>query len=216
MPGKIVLARAQVRITLRSFPRLSVSIFACSLASIYGPFFDDLTIMILRDLSGIHRGAVTLSRPPPIRRTATNDHGIRALVIARPLKGRLTPLGLGLATNRRLALAATMWMVARVHYRAAHRRAFAHVTTAAGFADFDIFMFDISDLTERRHAIHMHPPHFARRKADLRVIIALGHQLGGGAGQSDQLTAAALAQLHIVNLRAGRNVAKRQRVPVPD
>ena len=36
--GKIVDARAQVRITRRSFVRLSVSIFSCSLASINGPF----------------------------------------------------------------------------------------------------------------------------------------------------------------------------------
>src|SRR4051794_20715648 len=53
MPGKIVQALAQVRITLRSFVRLRVSIFACSLASINGPFFDDLTILNLRDLSGV-------------------------------------------------------------------------------------------------------------------------------------------------------------------
>src|SRR5215207_10527622 len=42
MPGKIVDALAQVLITRRSFVRLSVSIFSCSLASIYGPFLDDL------------------------------------------------------------------------------------------------------------------------------------------------------------------------------
>jgi hypothetical protein len=42
MPGKIVDARAQVRITRRSFVRLSVSIFSCNLGSINGPFFDDL------------------------------------------------------------------------------------------------------------------------------------------------------------------------------
>src|SRR5215207_497587 len=42
MPGKIVDALAQVLITRRSFVRLSVSIFSCSLASMYGPFLDDL------------------------------------------------------------------------------------------------------------------------------------------------------------------------------
>src|SRR3712207_363723 len=42
MPGKIVDARAHVRITRRSFVRLSASIFSCSLASMYGPFLDDL------------------------------------------------------------------------------------------------------------------------------------------------------------------------------
>ena len=49
MPGKIVDARAQVRITRRSFVRLSVSIFSCSLVSIYGPFFDDLDTKCLLD-----------------------------------------------------------------------------------------------------------------------------------------------------------------------
>jgi len=49
MPGKIVDARAQVRTTRRSFERLSVSIFSCSLASIYGPFFDDLDTKCLLD-----------------------------------------------------------------------------------------------------------------------------------------------------------------------
>jgi hypothetical protein len=42
LPGKIVDARAQVRITRRSFVRLSDSILSCNLTSIYGPFLDDL------------------------------------------------------------------------------------------------------------------------------------------------------------------------------
>src|SRR3954453_4275559 len=85
MPGKIVQARAQVRITLRSLPRLSVSIFACSLASIYGPFFDDLTIMILRDLSGSTpvSGHRYLDRPRFAGRRRTIIESVRLLLRVR-------------------------------------------------------------------------------------------------------------------------------------
>jgi hypothetical protein len=47
MPGKIVDARAHVRITRRSFVRLSESIFSRSFSSIYGPFLDDLDMTYL-------------------------------------------------------------------------------------------------------------------------------------------------------------------------
>jgi hypothetical protein len=41
MPGKIVLARAQVRTTVRWLDWFNTSIFFASLGSMYGPFFED-------------------------------------------------------------------------------------------------------------------------------------------------------------------------------
>jgi hypothetical protein len=45
MPGKIVHARAQVRITVRLFDWFMTSTFFSSLGSMYGPFLDDLDMM---------------------------------------------------------------------------------------------------------------------------------------------------------------------------
>ena len=42
IPGKIVEARAQVRMTRRSFVRFRILDLLAQLASMYGPFFDDL------------------------------------------------------------------------------------------------------------------------------------------------------------------------------
>jgi hypothetical protein len=45
MPGKIVLARAQLRITVFLFVAFRASTFLRRFASMYGPFFADLDIL---------------------------------------------------------------------------------------------------------------------------------------------------------------------------
>ena len=68
---------------------------------------------------------------PPLR-APPDDHWIRALVMPRAIAERgLAPRRLRLAADRRLALATAMWMVARVHHRAAHRRPLALVAGSA-------------------------------------------------------------------------------------
>jgi hypothetical protein len=46
MPGKIVQARAQVRMTVRWLDRLAALTFFSNFSSMYGPFFDDLDTLL--------------------------------------------------------------------------------------------------------------------------------------------------------------------------
>src|SRR5205807_1066450 len=113
----------------------------------------------------------TLRAPP-------DDHRIRALVMARAIpQGGFAPWGLRLATDRRLALATTMWMVARVHHGAAHRGPLSLEPVTPSLADNDVFVIDIADLPERRHAIERDEPHLAGRHAHLRVSVRLSDDL---------------------------------------
>src|SRR6478672_4756885 len=216
MPGKIVQARAQVRMTVRWLDVFAASTFFSSFSSMYGPFFDDLDTLF--SCSACYpRWPLRINRVlAALHGAAANDHLVGPLVIARPLKGRLTPLRLRLSADRRFTLATTVRMIARVHDRAAHGRAPTHVTTATGLADHDVLMIDIADLTQRGHARQKHQPHLAGRHPDLGVLADLGHQLGRRAGGAAHLAALAWRQLNVMDLRAGGDVLQRQGIPGPD
>src|SRR4051794_37815921 len=96
-----------------------------------------------------------LLAPASVRRPATYDHRVGPLVVARPLERGLAPFRLGLATDRRLALAAAVRVVARVHHRAANGRSLAHVTAATRLADDHVLVIDVADLAERGDAIQV-------------------------------------------------------------
>src|SRR5205814_7933476 len=69
-------------------------------------------------------------------RSLPHDELVRRLSTAGLLAHRdLAPLGLGLAADGSLAFATAVRMVARVHGRAAHRRAESHVPRTASLAD---------------------------------------------------------------------------------
>ena len=54
-----------------------------------------------------------------------------------------------------------MRVIDRVHRNAAIVRALAHPTLAAGFAEADVFVFDVTNLTDGRGAIDEHSADFA-------------------------------------------------------
>ena len=165
-----------------------------SLASTNGPFFSRLLLIYC------FRASVTMNLSVALRRRvflpmATLPH----LVCGWP------PIG-------RLALATTVRMVARVHRRAAHRRANAHVPRAAGLADRDRGVLGVAHLAERGHALDEHAAHLARRQAHLGPVAFLGHQLRADARAAHHLAAAAGLQLDVVDDRADRDVAQGQRI----
>src|SRR5579884_2950937 len=201
IPGKIVEARAHVRITRRSFVRFCASIFSRRLASMYGPFFDDRDTFLSL----------------PFLAAAAHDRPVGPLVVAgASALGRLAPLRLGLPADRRLALTATVRMVARVHRRATDDRPPSHVPRPPGLPDLDVLVIHVPDLAQRRHALEVDQADLPRRHADLGVVARLGHQLRGGAGRAHHLAALAPRELDVVDLRAGRDVPQRQRIPDPD
>src|SRR5215210_6662633 len=87
-------------------------------------------------------------------RPSSHNVLVGLLVVARAVaEGRLTPRGLRAGqADGGLALAAAVGMIARVHRRAAHRRADATVTRAAGLAQIDLVMLDVAHLADGPHA----------------------------------------------------------------
>src|SRR5262249_61632662 len=101
----------------------------------------------------------------------------RALAAAGLLAhGRAAPLGLRLTTDGRLAFATPMWMIARVHGRAANGRPNTHVPGAAGFPDAQRSVLRVTDLSQSSHTFDVHQPDLARRQPHLCPAAFLGHQ----------------------------------------
>src|SRR5215467_5635311 len=105
--------------------------------------------------------------------------------------GRLAPWRLGRHPSGRLALAAAVGMVTRVHHHAPDLRPLAEVPGAAGLAEALVLVVEVADLADRGHAAGAHAAHLAGREADRRVGAFLGEELGGGAGGADDLAALA-------------------------
>src|SRR5438128_4608057 len=139
--GKMVESRDQVRRTSLRPPEFIAMTRFISLASTNGPFLR-LRLML---------------------RALPYDELVGGLAVARLFAhGHLAPLGLGLAADWGFAFATTMRMVARIHGRAAHRRAEAQVPRATGLADADRGVLGVANLAQRGHALDVHQAHFAR------------------------------------------------------
>src|SRR5437879_298431 len=115
-----------------------------------------------------------------------------------------------------LALAAAHRVVDGVHHRAAHRRAKAEPAHPARLTDRYVLVVEVAHLPDRRHAVDRHHPHFARRQLERRPLALLRQELRLRAGAPAHLRAAARLELHVVNERADRDVAERQRVARQD
>src|SRR5712692_6552420 len=97
-----------------------------------------------------------------------HDELVRRLTMAGLLAhGDLAPFGLGLAANRRLTLATTVGMVARIHCCAAHRGADAQVAGSAGLTDADRGVLGVTYLAERGHALDVHQADLTRGQPHL-------------------------------------------------
>ena len=114
--------------------------------------------------------------------------------------------------NRRLAFAAAVRVVVRVHDGAADGRADAHVTGTAGLADVHVLVVDVADLADDCGAVHTDETDFAGGQADLCKLSILCHQLRGRAGGADELGAAARIELDVVDDGTNGDVGDRQAV----
>src|SRR5437868_13588489 len=96
-----------------------------------------------------------------------DDQLVRLLVLApRALaERRHAPRRHGVAATLRLALAAAVRMVDRVHRRAANGRALAAPAAAARLAAGDVLMVDVADLADGCAARERDAPHLAGRQA---------------------------------------------------
>jgi hypothetical protein len=70
-----------------------------------------------------------------------------------------------------------MWMIAGRHCTTTNSWADTHVAFSPSFSDFDIAMFDIPNLTDRRVAGSADQANLARRKPYLCILAFLSKQL---------------------------------------
>src|ERR1044072_1524189 len=203
--GVMVERRDQVLIAGgRDAPDRTSSTFFSRCLSMNGPFLTE-------------RAIAFLSLKVLLHATVAHDHVRGALVLARLVAARrLAPRRHRVTAARGLALAAAVRVVDGVHRNAAHRRADAVPARAAGLAIRDILMLDVADLPHGRVADDRHTEHFARGHAHLRVVAFLRDELPEAARRADELAALTGTQFDVVNLRAQRDVANRQRVPRQD
>ena len=112
----------------------------------------------------------------------------------------------------RLAFAAAVGMVVRVHNRAAHGGSPAHMALSAGLTDLYVLMVNIADLADSGHAVYADIAQLAGRQAEKSHAVFLSHKLSHVAGCTSQLSALAGIQLHIVEEGTNRNIVQRQSI----
>src|SRR5579863_10060682 len=155
-----------------------------------------------------HRNlCLTLALRPP-----AHDIAVRRFLAARlvtlgrhsPRRLRMVALGSPLATAMR--------MVDRIHRHSAHMPALAQPAAAAGFADRNIFEFEITHLPDRRTAFRLHHALLARRQLEQGELAFLRHQLRLRPRATRQLRPRPRLQLDRMYNRADRNMFELQRV----
>ena len=107
-------------------------------------------------------------------------------------------------------------MVDWIHGNTAIVRPLAQPARTAGFPERDVFVFNVPDLADCRHALHLNSPYLTRRQLEQRDPRFLRHQLRLCASRPRHLAAFAGSKFDIVNDRAGRNVLQGKRIAGQD
>ena len=103
-------------------------------------------------------------------------------------------------------------MIHGIHGNAAIVRTLSQPAGASRLADGNVLVIEIAYLTDRGHAILGNFAGLARRQLNQRIFFFLSDQLRRSTRRAHHLTTLARLQFHIVDLGAGRDIAKRQRV----
>src|SRR5512141_1717730 len=162
----------------------------------YGPFFIERpTCILLSPLLAATLDDVAVGR--------------RVLPGLVPLGG-LAPRSAGVTTAGGAAFAAAQRMVDRVHDDAADRGANAEPAIAAGLAERDLFVVEVADLADGRHAIDEDKPDFAGGQPKVGVLPFLRQDLDDRTRGTGDLSAFANLELDVVDERADRDVPDRE------
>src|SRR5680860_1495847 len=193
MAGTIIERRDHVLITLWVPASFCESTFLIRWSSTNGPFFRLRGISLL-PLAGL---------------AAADDQGIAGLALARTALG-LAPWGHRVATTGGLALAATVWVVDRVHDDTTDGRALALPAHAAGLAPVDVGLLGVADRADRGAAADVDVAHLAGRHPQLGAGAFLGDELGAVPGGPGDLGTATGPELDAVDRRTDGDVAQRE------
>src|SRR5215469_4422385 len=195
--GRMVDRRDHVRTTFFSFLSFMSATFLARWSSVNGPFFSDLLILLLH--------------------LPAHDPLISTFVVTRlETACRLAPGRHGMTSAGGLTFAAAVRMIHRVHRNAAIVRALAQPTRLPGFAMRLVFVLDIANLADGRHAVGLDAANFARRQLEQGDFALTRDELCLRAGGSRHLSAFSGPQLDVVNHGAGRDIFQRQRIADQD
>src|ERR1700722_14643484 len=199
--GMTMERRDQVLIGRRSFFWLAVCTFLARCKSANGPFLSERGTVISPDLQSFVLAAL-------------HDHAVGALIAARLLAlGLQSPWAHGMRVALpRLALAAAVRVIDRVHDDTANRGTHAEPTYRAGLAEDAQVVLVIAHLADRGAAIDMHFAHLAGLQAQAGIHAFARRELRGSAGAARHLAALADFQFDVVYRAADRNMAQRHRV----
>lgn len=123
-----------------------------------------------------------------------DDHLIGSCLLVTGLisECRLAPRGYRRRhTDRALAFATAVRVIAGVHNNAADGRFDAHMTFSAGFTETYVFVLDVAYGTDGSFATERYISHFAGRHTKGRLVVLFSHKLCAYAcGTSDLTTLA--------------------------
>src|SRR5215468_4089477 len=161
MSGVIVERRDQVLMTCGRCPpaRMRSTILRMPL-SIQGPFLTERGISkFAHSFIASLIQWINESMNQSLHSSIADNHLLRPLVVTRLVAAcRLTPRSHRIAATGSLSFTTTVRVIHRVHRNAAHVRANSAPAIATGLAERNVFMLDVTNLTNRRAALNRHAP----------------------------------------------------------
>src|SRR5678815_5324320 len=148
--------------------------------------------------SGASMNGPFLTERAMLFRLPLHDELIRALVVASLVAQRRFAPRRHRVISLHTTFAASMRMIDRIHHNTANRRPDTHVTHAAGFAERDVFVIQISYLADRRHAIHVDESNLTGRQLHVRIATFFGDKLRRRTRAARHLRALAGTQLDVM------------------
>ncbi len=109
-------------------------------------------------------------------------------------------------SSRRFPFSSAHGMIDGIHGYSPDLGTLPKPTVSSRFADTDIFMFDIAQLTNRSLTGKEDLSDFPGRKAYLRISTLLGHQLTVRTGTADNLPSPTDLKFYVMNKRAQRDI----------
>jgi hypothetical protein len=115
-------------------------------------------------------------------------------------------------TSGRFSFTTTHWMVHRIHGNTSYLWPAASPAFSACLAERNIFVFQVSYLTNCCFAVKQKHANFTRGKLDLSIPSLFGHELGISSRTSHYLCPFARLHLNIMDQSAQRYVAHGQSI----
>src|SRR5260370_34888170 len=99
-----------------------------------------------------------------------------------------------------------MWMVARIHCRAAYGGTAPEMTRTPGLTDTAVLVIQVAHLSDGCHTEDVYTALFTGRQPPQRIVALFSHQLGACAPAPHHLTTTPLFQLTVLTGGASRDI----------